>query len=1184
MSELPIALPGFEDLSEILRNPIYVVYRGRRTRGNEPVLVKAPVRRPPHASEMEDLAREYSLLRSLGAPGVVRALELVREESRTHLVLEDRGLTPLSHLLESGRPDVAMALALGIQLCTTLGELHRRDLVHNGVSPQSILVDAGYASADLFDLGSARRSLADTHAIAAAVLSVGGAAYMSPEQTGRLNRSIDHRTDLYSLGATLYELLTGHPPFDAADPLELIHCHIAKTPASPASVVADVPEQVSRLVMRLLAKAAEDRYQSAAGVRQDLEACQREWAATRAVSLFELGLRDTWDRLLIPQRLYGRDEALLLVAGYSGVGKTSFIRELARPIAKQGGYFLTGKFDQVARNVPYGALIQALRGLVWLVLAESEEQLSRRQRDLSAALGNNGGVLTEVIPEIELVIGKQPAPPPLDPTEAQNRFRYVFGNFIGAFAEPDHPLVVFLDDLQWADAATLALLHALLTGHEQRHLLIIGAFRDNEVDAHHPLSLAIERLDAAGADVRRLTLGSLGSPHLVSFLSDTLRTDKAEVETLAHLIQQKTGGNPFFVIQFLKALHQDGLIAFDHESASWVYRTEAISAAGITDNVVALMTGRIQRLSARAQSVLRLAACIGSPFKWRTFLTASRQPPEDAGAGLTEALEAGLIEPAASRYAASESSSAGGSYAFLHDRVQQAAYALIPERERESAHLDVGRLLLAECRPDVPEDRLFEILNHLNIGSSLTGDAEHLPIARLNLAAGRKAKASAAYQAAWGYLQSATALLGDERWLSDYSLAFAVHLEAAECQYLAGYFNDAEQAFERLLGRAESALDKASVYRLKVIANENLSRYGEAVSSGREGLALFGISLPEGAQEIQLAIDAEMAAIRDRLGDRSIDSLIDLPMMDDATMTMVMRILTSVWAPAYIAGNDLLARLISATMVRLSLTHGNTGDSAYGYVTHAITVGPVKRDFHAAYEWGELALEVNERFADVKRRAKIHQQIHAHVKLWSRPFETCIPGAATESWPAFLVSRDLERFVRDHTPALDLLERISMSGFRDALQLILSWALALQGRTEGRCSLSCGQFDERAYLARYEAAAPLFLTFLHAAKLHLSVIMEDVALGVDAARRAHEVTITGTIWPVLADFWGALAMAAAYPTATADDQRAYRDEIAAREQPMRQLADSCPENFRCFSLVLSAELLRIDSRLEATRG
>jgi predicted ATPase len=1002
--------------------------------------------------------------------------------------------------------------------------------------------------------------------MAASALTEGSAAYVAPEQTGRISRVVDHRADLYSLGATFYDLLTGRPPFETIDPLELVHSHIARAPRAPSAVAAWIPEQLSLIVMRLLNKGAEDRYQSASGLKHDLERCLIAWQETASMPAFEPGTLDFSERLLIPQRLYGRDAelaalteafedtlesrpGLALVGGYSGVGKTSFINELCRPIVRERGYFVTGKFDQVARSVPYGALIQALRSLVWQVLAESEDRLARWRVELGAAVGANGGVVAAVLPEVEFIIGKQPPAVPLEAVESQNRFRYVLRSFIGTFAQSDHPLVVFLDDLQWADAATLELLHAILTDAERRPLLVIGAYRDNEVAPGHPLVAAVDRLEQAGARVRRLMLGPLDESSLNAFLADTLRSTRDDVGALGVLIRQKTHGNPFFVIQFLQTLRHDQLLVLDRVRGQWEFRLDHVAAAATADNVVAFMTQRIQRLSPGAQDVLRLAASMGSPFKWQTFLTATGSDHETAERGLAETLVAGLLRPADSQYEADLTrSSRHGVYAFLHDRVQQAAYALIPEQQRGAVHLGVGRHLLAECGGEVPDDRLFEIVNHLNVGRVLlSGPDERLALARLNLRAGRQAKASAAYRAAVDYLNTGIACCEESHWASEYALVYALYHDRAELLYLAGEFETAERAHTYLLAHA-AASDQAGVHELRVTFYENRSRYADAIASGRDGLRLCGITLPTDEDGVDRSLDAELRAIEALRAGRAIGDLVHLPVMTDAETRTAMRLLTLVWASVYISGHQRLTSLISATMVRLSLESGNTEDSAYGYVTHAITIGPVRRLFGEAYEWGELAVAVNEQFGDTKLRAKVHQQLHAHVKLWRQPFEACIPhareaaragleagdfayagyGAATESWPAWLANRDLAQFIRDQTPALGFLAKINMSGFRDALRVMLNTALALQGRTAAPTSLANADLDETAFLSRYSATAPLFIAILRCARLQLCVIFNEVQPGLEAAERAHEVAIPGTMWPVVEDFWGALALAAAH--------------------------------------------------------
>jgi predicted ATPase/transcriptional regulator with GAF, ATPase, and Fis domain len=1206
-SDVPVEIRGYDVGEAMVRTGPFAFYRGRRARDGRPVLLKVPARPSPRRAEIDALERERDLLQAVSLDGVPRVVDFLRDPPC--LVIEDEGLRPAAG---SGGPPaggVAWFLNAAGELAAVLGRVHHANVVCGGVSPAAVLASADGRRVQLVDFTAATRSAPDTTSSA---LGWGPTPYTSPEQTGRINRSTDHRSDLYSLGATLYQWLTGTPPFRSDDSLELIHAHLAKTPVPPHLIADGTPEQVSAIVMRLLEKTAEDRYQSASGVKGDLDACAQMWEASGVIAPFDLARHDVSERFLIPQRLYGRDRelaalvaafdaacegraALVLVSGYSGIGKTSLISELYRPIVKQRGYFLSGKFDQVMRNLPYGALIQAFRGFVWQVLAESEHRLAGWRSRLTAALGANGGVLAEVIPEIELVLGKQPVPPALDPAEAQNRFRYVFQSFVAALAQKEHPFVVFLDDLQWVDAATLDLLHALLTGPDLNHVLFIGAYRDNEVDASHRLTWAIERLQTAGALVPRVSLGPLSRGDVVLFLCETLRGSPEDVDALAALILEKTDGNPFFVIQFLKTLQQEGLFTFDGARGAWSFTMAAVAAAGMTDNVIDLMTRKIRRLSTAAQRVLTMAACIGSPFAWPRLLTVTGQTGETAAAGLAEALDAGLVQPAVGR---------ADAYAFLHDRVQQAAYDLIPDADKQRTHLEVGRLLVAECGPSVPDDRLFDVVSHLNVGRALlTDDRERVATARLNLAAGRKAKTSAAYSAAAAYFDEGISLVPDvgESWAAEYGLMFALRLEAAEAHYLAGHFDPAEQCFAQLLARAASALDQAQVHSLRIVLYENQSRYADAVASAREGLALFGVTLPVDDADADAAVDREIDEIQRLRAGRPIASLSEMPAATDVAVQTIMRMLTLMWSPAYIGGRASTARLISAMLVRFSLERGLTEDSAYGCVTHAITIGPVRHDYAAAFEWGQLALALNVRFDDAKRRAKIHQQIHAHVQLWRRPFASCIEhareacrsglesgdfvyagyGAVTETWPAWLVSRSLDRFLRDYTPTLAVIDRIQMTDFRSALEIMLHWALALQGRTAGGLSLSDDTFDEDAFVARHEgSAAPFFLTFVYTAKLHLAVLLARYEDGMAMAARGRAVTVVGTMWPVLLDFWGALAIAGAWPSLAEPRRTEAWAELSSTRASLKDLADNAPENFRCFWLIVSAEMKRLGGQLD----
>jgi PAS domain S-box-containing protein len=1217
-SEPAGVIPGYTITDEVYRGRRRIVYRGTRDSDGARVIVKALLDRSGGA---ESLRREHELIRSLDVDGVPRAIELIQVDGRAALVLEDEGRSRLKTFIPAGGMELGTFLQLGIRLAEVLQGLHDRKVIHKDINPNNILIDPTTGGLTVIDFSIASRMPAEHQELRHPNVLEGTIAYLSPEQTGRMNRDIDYRTDFYSLGVTFYEMLTGRLPFESGDPLEVIHGHIAKTPAAPRDLRPDIPPPLSDMVMKLMAKAAEERYRSALGLKADLSRWRREWQEGGELGPVEPGRSDPGDRFLVPQRLYGRERQLaqlmaafddvgagpsqlMLVSGYSGVGKSSLIRELYKPLAGRRGYFISGKFDQIVR-VPYGALLQAFRELVHQLLTEDEAQVAAWRARLTEALGSGAAVLAELVPEVASLVGPQPPAPALGAAEAQNRIRLVFQNFLRASARRDHPLVIFLDDLQWADGATLNLLEPLLAGSEIESLLLIGAYRDNEVDAAHPLTRVLAELEAAAVVTRRLPLEPLALPDLVHLVRDTLQCGPGDAEPLAGLVFQKTGGNPFFVGQFLKALRDAELLSFDYSQERWTFEIDAIAKAQMTDNVIDLMTRKIQRLSADTQRALTLAACIGDPFDQHTLAMVSERAPEATAADLREAIDEGLILPAARHYRAveprdSDAGASGAAYVFLHDRVQQAAYALIPDERMQIVHLTVGRLLWARVDAEQADERVFDVAHHLNLGRDLISDrGERLALARLNLVAGRKAKSATAQEAALAYLTAGLELVTEDLWSSDYELAFALHLEAAECRYHCGHFEAAEQQFTALLQRAETSLDKAKVYRLQSLQYENLSRYAEALASARECLGLFGVALPESAEERQAALEAEIASIQSLLGRRPIASLIDLPGMADPEIRMVMNILTDIWASAYILGGPVLARLISATMVRLSLVHGNVEESAYGYVTHAITVGPARGDYLSAYEFGSLALRVNERFDDHGRRAKIHQQFHAHVNLWRRPMATCIPyareacrsglesgdflyaayGAATEAWPAMLSTQDLARFVHDYTPNVALVRKLKAASFADSLKILLNWARALQGKTAAPLSLTDETIDEDEYVKTYRGN-PFFTTIHAVAKLQLCYVFGEYAKALDVARSARDVVyhLSGTIWPVEFEFWNGLTLAANLTGATEDERAAWREEMEAARRSFAILAENCPENFLCQSLLLSGEIERVSGR------
>lgn len=1185
-------IPGYRDLEELSRGRGFAVLSAVRDEDGSAVLLKV---REPGASNAEE---EYALLAGLEIEGLPKPIAMTESSGRKITVFE-----PFEGKALSGPVDVGRFLFAAESIARTLAGIHRAGFVAGTIEPAAVLFDPDREQILLADLDFAFRPRAGNGAPGADIPEGLPLSFISPEMTGRVARIVDSRSDLYSAGAFFYSLLSGHPPFSEEDPLELIHKHIASVPADLHTVRPDVPVQVSRIVGKLLEKQPGRRYQSAEGLAEDLRVCAESFRSSGSIPEFEPGLHDVSDQFRLPDRLYGRRSeielisavleqigdgppAMLLVSGYPGIGKTSLIEQFGGEVSRRGGNFIEGKFDLVARDIPFGALIQAIDSLAGDLLTLDDDVLSGIRTKVSEALGPTGGVLTEVVRGLELLIGEQPAPPELGPRETLNRLQLVFQRFLAAVATKEHPLVLFLDDLQWADAATLDLLLPLLSGSSSaRHFLLVGAYRDNEVDAAHPLSRAISGLETSGVSLHRVALGPLERDDLARFVSDTLRTDEQRSEDFAELVWEKTAGNPFFVIQFISTLRKEGLLWFDHDQRVWTIDREAIARAGFTENVIDLMTRNIERLPNESRRAMQLASCIGNRFSLRMLSVIGGLSEDRAREDLVPAFEAGLVLPAADEGEGPEA------YTFLHDRVQQAAHELLSEEKRRMSHLTIGRLLASTLSEDRLEEELFDVVNHLNQGRGLIIDGDELEhLAELNRRAGLKARSSAAFDAALGYFLTGSEILGDS---GPYELDFELKLGAAECGYLCGDLDEDGSATAKLLALANSDPDRARVLNLGMLRFENQGMYREAVDTAMDCLALFGISFPGSEEAKSAKLSEEIAEIEKLLGGRPIAGLADLPEMEDPSMRMVLNILTDIWSSTYITGDEVLARLISATIVRITLTHGCAAESAYGYVTHAITVGPVLGDYESALEFGKLALAVNERFNDARRRAKIHQQFHAHVALWRMPFEVCAAhareaarsgleagdflyasyGTMTESWSAFQIAEDLEEFAAAYAPGLDLIRKLKVDSFADGHSLLLNRALALTGKTDSPTSLNGAGFDEAEYERAY-AGNPFFSTFLGVSRLELLYTFGEFDAALLQYRQVAPLVqhVAGTIWPVLLDIWGGLTLAANAMGPGLNDRDSLLKEAEASSERLEKLSENCPKNYLVHSLLLKAEI------------
>jgi PAS domain S-box-containing protein len=1183
----------------------FTLYRGRQHGNPSPVLAIALSAEQPSPQTLRRLEHEYSLAAELDPAWAAKPLALTRHEGRTILVLQDPGGEPLDRILERDQGqslDLTRFLSIAIGLATALGQVHRHGLIHKDVKPANVLVDDD-GNVWLTGFGIASQLPHERQSPVPPEIIAGTLAYMAPEQTGRMNRSTDARSDLYSLGVTLYQMLTGALPFAAADPLEWVHCHIARQPTPPGDRAA-VPEPLSAITMKLLAKNAEERYQTASGLEADLRRCLAEWESHGRIDPFPLGAHDSSDRLLIPEKLYGREreiEALLaafdrvvaqgtpelvLVSGYSGVGKSSVVNELHKALVTPRGLFAAGKFDQYKRDIPYATLAQAFQTLVRQILVKSEEQVDQWRHTLLEAVGSNGQLIVSLIPEVEFIIGKQPPVPDLPPQDARNRFQLVFRRFLSAFARPEHPLALFLDDLQWLDAATLELLEHLITDPNVRYLMLVGAYRDNEVSSSHPLVRTLEAIRKAGARVEEIVLSPLGLDDVGRLVADAMHCEPERARPLAQLVHEKTGGNPFFTIQFLTALAEEGLLEFDPHAAAWIWDFARIHEKGYTDNVVDLMVGKLKRLSNTTQDALKRLACLGNVVEIATLSVVFGESEEEIHTSLLEAARTGLILRLE------------GAYAFLHDRIQEAAYALIPEGERAEAHLRIGRVLLASMTADGLAKNLFDVANQLNRGAALLIDRdEKVRVATIDLSAGGKAKASTAYASAREYFSAGMALLDERDWGSHYELTFCLWLERAECELLSGNFEKAEQLIVELLQRAASKVDQAAVYHLKVQFHVMKSENQQAVATALTCLRLFGIDLL--AHPTWEQVQAEYETFWQTLNGRPIESLIDLPLMTDPELQAAMQVFSVLTPPAYFTDFHLYC-LQLCRMVKVSMQHGTSGASAHAYAFWGVTLGRVFRRYGEGYRFAKLACDLIEKHGFIASQAKVYVSMGA-VAVWTQPIATAIDftrkafRAAIETGDLTFACYGMSQSVTDlllRNDPLDVVWRESEMAldfareakYGDAVDVIGSqqrFIANMQGRTATFSTFSDAQFDEATFEAQLTRdRMPLMICSYWILKLKARFLLGDYAEALAAADKVKPLLSAAAAQIQLLDYfyYAALTVAACYENASADEQQGQRELLTAHQEQLREWAANYPPTFADKHALVSAEIARLEGR------
>jgi predicted ATPase/signal transduction histidine kinase/tRNA A-37 threonylcarbamoyl transferase component Bud32 len=1242
--DLTHAIAEYRLIEELYRGSRTLVYRAIREADQHPVVIKLLHRDYPSFSELLQFRNQYTIAKNLSLPGVVAAYNLEFYRNSYALVMEDFGGVSLRQYTQKrdaaehatrSLPALRVAqsltvtevLEIALQLADILYELYRHRVIHKDIKPANILIHPETKKIKLIDFSIASLLPRETQEIQNPNVLEGTLAYISPEQTGRMNRGIDYRTDFYSLGVTLYELLTGQLPFDCEDPMELVHCHIAKMPPRLGNT-EEIPLVISDLVMKLMAKNAEDRYQSALGLKYDLEQCLQQWQESGKIEHFKLGQHDISDRFLIPEKLYGRQievetlltafdrisqgsREIMLVAGFSGIGKTAVVNEVHKPIVQQRGYFIKGKFDQFQRNIPFSAFLQAFRDLMGQMLSETDAQLEQWKSKILSALGENGQVIIQVIPELEQIIGQQPPVSELSGNAAQNRFNLLLQKFIQVFTTPDHPLVIFLDDLQWADSASLKLMQLLMSDTKTGYLLLIGAYRDNEVSPAHLMTLTLNEIGKTDAIVNTITLKPLIQVDLNHLVAEALNCTEDLAAPLTKLVYQKTKGNPFFATQFLKALHEEGWITFNSDLGYWQCDIAQIRALALTDDVVEFMALQLQKLPQNAQEVLKLAACIGNQFDLSTLAIVHEKSQAETAKDLWKVLQEGLILPTSEVYkffqedaeVKKQNSSDSWflapdfcSYRFLHDRVQQASYSLIPTERREATHLKIGQLLLRNSSIEERNNQIFEIVNQLNIGIGLINhQSERYELAQLNLLAGQKAKASTAHVAALNYLNTGMKLLETDSWHSQYDLTLAMYEEAVEAAYLSSNFAQMEQWIEVVLQQSPALLDTIEVYNVKMQACMAQNQLLEAIQTGLQVLQLLGLEFPKDPQlsDVQIKLEATLSALA---GSSPID-LIGLPEMTDPYKQAAMKILSSLAPCAYQAA-PLLLPLIVLQQVNLSIQYGNTALSAPSYAYFGLIICGVVGDIETGYQFGQLALSLLDRLNAKNIKARTIFIANANIRHWREPVQKTLEplqsayaiGLETGdlefaalstyiyAYHAYLGGSELLVLEREITSYNAALVQIKQKNALNFNQILHQAILNLIERTEQPSRLVGNVYDEQNMLPMHQQAndaSAIFYVYFN--KLILCYLFGQFFEAIEnaAAAEAYLRGVTANFVVGVFYFYDSLTQLAVLADASESESSSILEKIRSNVEKIQKWAHYAPKNYQHKLDLIYAEQHRV---------
>ncbi|MCP4135015.1 MAG: serine/threonine-protein kinase PknK [bacterium] len=974
-------LKGYTIFEKIYEGPTVTVYCGREKVSSRPVILKhLHIQHPTH-KELKRFEYEYEMTRSVNIPGVIQPRSLIDYKHSKVMIMDDFNSISLDRHMKSHELKIREFLEIAIAITGILGDIHKNNIIHKDIKPHNIILNPETKEIKIIDFSISSYVKKETREAVSQEKLEGTLEYISPEQTGGMNRSIDFRSDLYSLGATMYEMLTGQRVFAGTNPKELAYAHIAIPPIPPHRKKDDIPPILSYIIMKLLSKSAEERYQTAGGLKADLEKCLSLLEQGGIIWSFPLAQNDIPDTLIIPESLYGREEVIqiffdelslasknesrmILLKGPPGIGKSTLIKEIRKSLVQEQKLHLSGKFDRFSGDTPYVPFAQAFRNLVGQIFKESAKRVDYWKRKILTAVGENGQLLIEAVPEIEVIIGPQPAIPDLPPGEAQNRFTNVFINFILAFIHEKDPFVLFIDDLQWADRASLNILEVLLQNRELENFLFIGSYRDDE--RHDSFYM-----QNSGIKCKIIELNPLNTEHISQIISHSLSVTLDEAETLADIVKNKTGGNPFFVHEFLINLYEEGYIQFD---GRWRWDFIKIFELDVTENVVEFMAVRIKKLPQKTREALQIASCFGIKFTIDDIACAAKEKKEekDIFENLKETINEGIIIKT------------GEYMRFAHDRVKEAVYMLMSKQERMEIHYTIGNMLLAKTSHEDSSEKIFTIVNQLNRAAKLVLAApEKIKLAQLNLIAGLICKNSSAYDAAKNFFSHGIDILPEDSWQNEYDLTFSLCLENGEAGYLSGDFIQSDIFLDAMLKNAKTVLDKVKINVVKIISYTSLNRYKEGLETGKKALKILGYNMPKKANTLNIL--KEITAVRRSIGKKNIEDLANLPELKDPHKLAIVRILSSCLAPSYICEPEYIPILI-LKLLNYSLKHGNSVYVPYAYAAYGMILCGTLGEIEKGYKFGELSLITLEKFNAGSLCSKVYFIFGHFIIHWKKHY------------------------------------------------------------------------------------------------------------------------------------------------------------------------------------------------------